>query len=240
MRSFLLLVVLASPSAVLADEPKKPEPLPAEVVKAWEDAGAEVGWMMMDPKSGIVLFAERVAERDVVQAVPAFAFRNWKAGMVAKLPAPEKPFGLELSTDDVTDASIKELAVLKQLTSLELGSTKVTDAGLKELAALKQLTSLYLYSTQVTDAGLKELATLKQLTSLALNSTQVTDAGLKELAALKNLTALDLTKTDVTDAGLKELTALKQLTLLNLWNTKVTDAGVKELQKALPKCEIRR
>jgi hypothetical protein len=37
----------------------------------------------------------------------------------------------------------------------------VTDAGLKELAPLKNLTYLNLGSTQVTNAGLKELATLK-------------------------------------------------------------------------------
>jgi hypothetical protein len=33
----------------------------------------------------------------------------------------------------------------------------VTDAGLKELKELKQLTTLDLEGTQVTDAGLKEL-----------------------------------------------------------------------------------
>ncbi len=33
----------------------------------------------------------------------------------------------------------------------------MTDAGLKELKELKQLTSLNLNGTQVTDAGLKEL-----------------------------------------------------------------------------------
>jgi Leucine-rich repeat (LRR) protein len=44
----------------------------------------------------------------------------------------------------------------------------------------------------------------------------------------------------VTDADLKELAHLKNLTTLNLSFTKVTDAGVRELQKALPKCSIRR
>ena len=61
------------------------------------------------------------------------------------------------------------------------GSKKVTDADLKELAALKNLTTLDLIGTEVTDAGLKELATLKNLTTLNLGFTKVTDAGLKEL-----------------------------------------------------------
>ena len=79
----------------------------------------------------------------------------------------------------------------------------MTDAGLKELARLKNLTTLGLVGTQVTDVGLKELGTLKNLTRLSLAARTVTDAGLKELARLKNLTTLDLGYTKVTDAGLK-------------------------------------
>ena len=40
----------------------------------------------------------------------------------------------------MTDAGLKELAPLKNLTALDLGDTQVTDAGLKELAPLKNLT----------------------------------------------------------------------------------------------------
>jgi hypothetical protein len=68
----------------------------------------------------------------------------------------------------------------------------------------------------------------------------VTDAGLKELAPLKQLTTLSLFGTKVTDAGLKGLAPLKSLTELDLFDTQVTDSGVKELQKALPKCNIRK
>ena len=61
-------------------------------------------------------------------------------------------------------------------------STGVTDAGLKELATLKNLTTLDLSNTGVTDAGLKELAPLKNLTTLNLGGfTRVTDEGIKEL-----------------------------------------------------------
>jgi internalin A len=35
--------------------------------------------------------------------------------------------------------------------------TQVTDAGLKELKELKQLTELHLQRTKLTDAGVKEL-----------------------------------------------------------------------------------
>jgi len=53
---------------------------------------------------------------------------------------------------------LRDLAALKNLTTLSLlGSTTVTDASVKELATLKNLTELILSSTQVTAAGVKEL-----------------------------------------------------------------------------------
>src|SRR5207237_1146037 len=69
----------------------------------------------------------------------------------------------------------------KPVIGVHLHEIWVTDAGLKELKDLKQLTTLGLSHTQVTDAGLKELADLKQLTSLSLGSTKVTADGVADL-----------------------------------------------------------
>lgn len=68
-----------------------------------------------------------------------------------------------------------------EVVSLYLGSSKVTDAGLKELDGLKNLTVLSLGETKVTDVGLKELAAHKELTSLNLFRTKVTDVGVTDL-----------------------------------------------------------
>ena len=57
----------------------------------------------------------------------------------------------------MTDAGLKELAKVTNLSSLDLTGTTVTDAGLKELANLKNLSSLKLFHTNVTDAGVREL-----------------------------------------------------------------------------------
>jgi hypothetical protein len=70
----------------------------------------------------------------------------------------------------------------KPVVEATFAGPQVTDAGLKELAPLTQLTTLNLSGTQVTDAGLKDLAPLTQLTTLDLSYTAVTDAGLKELS----------------------------------------------------------
>ena len=64
----------------------------------------------------------------------------------------------------------------------QLTYSKITDAGLKHLAKLKQLTSLDLRSCwRITDGGLKELAKLEQLTKLNLRDTKVTKAGVAQL-----------------------------------------------------------
>ena len=77
------------------------------------------------------------------------------------------------------------MAELKQLTTLDLRYNRdVTDAGLKEVANLKQLTSLDLTSTPVTDAGLKELTGLTRLATLELADTPGTLA-VKELDRVK-------------------------------------------------------
>jgi hypothetical protein len=231
-----------------------PQPLPAEIVKAWQEAGATVGWMRVYQYGFVHFVSEDAGEPGDVLA---FRFAEWKAGVLGRLPPPEAGFGLYLGGTKVTDAGLKELAGLKSLQTLNLVGTQVTDAGLKELAGLKSLQTLNLNDTQVTDAGLKELAGLKlkflfipdraktdlglkhYLAALeapanlsldwSLHAWQLTDAGLKELAGLKSLQSLDLSGTQVTDAGLKELAGQKSLQWLNLYRTKVSDAGLKEL-----------
>ena len=102
------------------------------------------------------------------KGLPGFRLVSRPDGTLPQLPSVQVPFGLDLGDTQVTDAGLKELKELKNLTLLDLGGTQVTDAGLKELKDLKNLTSLDLGGTQVTDAGLKELKDLKNLTSLDL------------------------------------------------------------------------
>ena len=167
---------------------------------------------------------------------------------------------INLQATKVTDVGLKYLAQLKNLESLDLQYTNVTAAGLKELAGLKKLWFLGLSENQMNDATLRvlrEIGLLHQLCHsgtarnerpksveevvyLSLCRSPVSDEGIRELRAFKNLAWLDLRETHVTDAGLKELAGLKNLASLFLNNTQVTEAGVAELQKALPKCDIKR
>ena len=64
---------------------------------------------------------------------PGFYFTSNQKGQLPKLPPVEVPFGLHLMNAQVTDASLKELKDLKNLTALDLGYTEVSDAGLTEV-----------------------------------------------------------------------------------------------------------
>src|SRR5262249_26073417 len=76
--------------------------------------------------------------------VPTFRWnprgeKLWQPGIIAKLPAPHQPFGLDLRYTRVTDVDLKELARLEHLQALSLNGTQVTGAGLRHLAGLEQL-----------------------------------------------------------------------------------------------------
>ena len=116
---------------------------------------------------------------------------------------------LERPTGELTEKDLEEV------TYLEFGSAQITDAGLKEVAKLEQLSSLSLPYTEITDEGLKEVAKLQQLKELSLEDTQITDAGLKEVVKLQQLEKLDLLFCEqITDAGLMEVDKLQNLKLL--------------------------
>ena len=169
-----------------------------------------------------------------------------------------KPFHLDLSSNQITDAGASTLSkALKQstcqLSSLDLSNNQISDAGAASLSeALKestcQLTALLLDGIQITSVGATSLSeALKQstcqLTTLYLGNNQISDAGAASLSeALKEstcqLTWLHLGSNQITDAGAASLSeALKQstcqLTKLYLNDNQITDAGVASLGEAL-------
>ncbi|WP_020470569.1 hypothetical protein [Zavarzinella formosa] len=131
MRVLVFALALIAGQFGFAGEPDKkdlPKPLPDDIIKAWKDAGATVGWMKLETTGGLIFI-----EKPEAGAIPAFRFPNWKDGVVAKLPVPDTSFGLDLSKTELTDTGLKELAGLKKLASLSLCETKVTDAAVEAL-----------------------------------------------------------------------------------------------------------
>jgi hypothetical protein len=128
-----LLALLRADVTTGAGDQAAPKPLPPEVVRAWEKAGAEVGWMG-SVEAGVLRF--RAGDEGKAGEVPGFRF-VWKAGVLPKLAPPAAPFGLDIGLAfKVKDADLKELAALKHLQMLSLShASKVTDAGVKEPAS---------------------------------------------------------------------------------------------------------
>jgi Leucine-rich repeat (LRR) protein len=115
------------------------------------------------------------------QSMPCFRFRaDIGDEDLRNLPNPPFRFGLSLAGTRVTDAGVKKLKELKNLTSLDLAWTQVSDARLVELKGLKNLTELRLLGTRVTDAGLDKLAGMK-LRHLSVSDAARTDLGSETL-----------------------------------------------------------
>ena len=81
MRGIWIMALAASlvgvSPALVAQQQKSASPLPAEIVAAWEKAGARTGWMEPN-KLGFLVF--RVGREGKEGEVPAFQFKVWQAG----------------------------------------------------------------------------------------------------------------------------------------------------------------
>src|SRR5438045_3998030 len=108
MRTVTLLLVgwVLLAGKARAEEAK---PLPEDVVKAWQKAGAPPGWMGPHRK-GSFAFTRKRENLDAKRAVPAFRFDEWSEGAIANLPAPASAFGIDLEASGANDAALKELA----------------------------------------------------------------------------------------------------------------------------------
>ncbi|MVM30643.1 ribonuclease inhibitor [Spirosoma sp. HMF4905] len=123
-----------------------------------------------------------------VSAVNAQTFNDTQAQLLPKLS--NQIVWLKLGDTEISDATLAQVARLKNLQKLHLEQTKVTDAGLKQLKGLDYLEYLNLYGTAVTDAGLAELTNLKSLKTVYLWQTKVTEQGIANLK--KNMPTLDV------------------------------------------------
>src|SRR5262245_16800995 len=106
----------------------------------------------------VLVFIAPAARADEAEDKAIAVVEKLKGEITRDDKKPGKPVvAVVLVGADVTDASLKELASLKNLAVLHLHKTKVTGAGLKDLGALKNLSELDLFGTKVTDEDMKEL-----------------------------------------------------------------------------------
>jgi len=237
---FILFVTVQTSHAgiqSLSNENKVREAISPQVNAAWGNAGALIGWLAQS-KYGQWQYLQNKPREGY--SLPVFLWREFKPGLIAKLPAPSVPFAIGIGGTKFDNAGLKELSKFQNLQALDISHTRVTDSGLKQLSKISGLQSIDLGASLVTDVGLQELAKIKQLRKLHFGSTAVTDAGVEELLLLENLKTLYLYNTKVSDSGILKLIKLKHLNTLILGKTQVTDSAVKKLIDANPKMEILR
>ncbi len=159
---------------------------------------------------------------DRVEVLRGSGLRDREVAVIASVRSLRE---LDLSgCEEVTDASVTELARSSRIESLDLSfCNQITDASLRALAGLPSLRSLNLnWCYSVTDCGLGALAQCRTLERLSLwGCEEITDAGIEAIATLPALRSLDLPEfAAITDRSLSALTrnasALESLRLDHL------------------------
>lgn len=165
------------------------------------DAGGTAVATGPAPDAKVLTMAVPVASSAVIDELK-------KTGLLV-LPISKEQNQLEVSAVNVRTFSDAQAALLpkisEQLVWLKLGDTQISDATLAQVAKLKNLQKLHLERTNVTDAGLRNLNGLANLEYLNLYGTSITDAGLTQLTGLKNLKTVYLWQTKTTEAGIAAL-----------------------------------
>lgn len=158
------------------------------------------------------------------------------------------------ASDQITDASVNEIAKLSSIKDLNLSNSLITDEGLAKLTELERLNFLNVSCTLVTNCGLHSLGRLHELEileissthlgddalaviidsnpklqSLTLAETRITGASLRTMSKLTLLESLDLGSCRIDDASLDDLIEQRRLTSLVLANTQITDSGIESL-----------
>jgi serine/threonine protein kinase/Leucine-rich repeat (LRR) protein len=150
-------------------------------------------------------------EIKIAQPVPAVAFRGLGA-----LKSLQK---LSIDADDAGDDSfLQAVSSVGGLKSLRFAGEKITDAGVRHLASLKELTLLDLsgHARDLHGSGFEALRGLTNLRALDVTGCGLDDEGARGIEVLTSLESLSVRDTWISGKGLAALAGLKHLKFLNL------------------------
>jgi internalin A len=146
--------------------------------------------------------------------------------------AQQRVTGVNLRGTWVSDADLRRLNELPDLTYLDLSLTHITDQGMQEIKGLSGITELSLYYAEyVTDEGLAAIKGWKKLKRLNLHGTKAGDTALEHISGIATLEALNVGSTLMTDVGLERLTMLPNLRELTMGGNELGDAGLQALRQ---------
>jgi hypothetical protein len=154
----------------------------------WENAGADFGWISLDPSCNWVFTSLKPS----TEAIPAFRFSAVPKDGLHALPSPTNSFGLWFDGIRIPGGDLGELQKFKALQWLHIENTNLTDLEIKSVAKITSLLSLSLEGTKVTAEDLNTLATQQTIQMLSIQRANVKDGDLKSIATFKNLRVLNL------------------------------------------------
>jgi uncharacterized membrane protein len=113
-----------------------------------------------------------------------------------------------INTTHIDSALLMILELKKQIVWLKANSTSISDANLKSVGSLTNLSKLFLNDTDLSGEGLVNLKSLTNLRYLNLSNTLVTSKSIVPLASLVNLESLYIYNTQIREEGVEELQKL--------------------------------
>jgi hypothetical protein len=109
----------------------------------------------------------------------------------------------------LSDALLKRIGGLSDLTLLDLSGTDLDDRQLALLPPLESLRTLCLGRTKITDDGIASLPRFPNLEYVSLEMNGVTDEAIDALSNIEHLDYVDLSWTNVTEQGQNRLRDLR-------------------------------
>jgi Leucine-rich repeat (LRR) protein len=221
MRVALLIVFVATMTAVAADTPTKDEKAAMDYVAKWG------GKATLDARFSAD--ARVMAKFDSVTDAVLIGLKKY-------------PQIGGVDTFDATRCTDKGFAALKELPNLRklvIGKATLTPAAVSSIGECKELRHLALLNSGLTDAELPSLKMLTMLDHLTLSgNTRIGDKGMSTVKGFDRLQALHLNDTSITDTGFMELKALDGLRSLGVGGTKVTDTAAEKFADEMPNLRV--
>ncbi|MCC7531975.1 MAG: protein kinase [Candidatus Melainabacteria bacterium] len=139
---------------------------------------------------------------------------------------------LNVRFSDFSDADLKYLDPLSNLSYLDVTATNVTGDGLARMKYLNKLTSLHASSVQNIETLLERVGEIPRLYLLSLHADSLDDDSLKEISRCQNMKVLSLGMNHkITGKGMQYLANLKHLRYLDLSGTNVTVQSLEALRQ---------
>ncbi len=145
----------------------------------------------------------------------------------------------KLNLDDCADVpDLSGLGELTALKSIEFFRSKFSDAAIRSIPPLPELTSIGLAYCHVTDEIMPDLAKHHRLVEAGLRYTQITHEGILRLEQPERWEWLSLSELKMDDRVLPALAKMKNLKSLHIDQTDISQMGFQWLEKQLPNCRI--